>query len=135
MADSEVPWRIQSVEEIHTVKSANGDAFKRELALSEKAPDVSIEERAIRIANQDLNHKHKQVSSQDHCYILCKANSSKTYTGWMLMWLAYQSSLNSIFPSYITQTNLVNRYRSHLRRHWNESSIRLFFDLHFAAII
>ncbi|TGO28635.1 hypothetical protein BPAE_0025g00440 [Botrytis paeoniae] len=78
MADS--PQHIQFRDEIKPVRSnrSNGLAFGDVLAeskVSQMASSYDFEEKALEIANEDLNKKKKQ-----------------TYTGWMLMWLAYQST-------------------------------------------
>jgi KUP system potassium uptake protein len=76
MDDSEGINGVQVGEDIHPVKTADSAAYRKELAATEKARgDYNIEERAAQLANADLNSKKKQ-----------------TYTGWMLMWLAYQST-------------------------------------------
>ncbi|TVY78242.1 Potassium transporter [Lachnellula suecica] len=80
MADSIENQRIQFGEEIQHVKTKNSAAGHSQAhdgipALSEKSEEVDLEERAVEIANEDLNKKNKQ-----------------TYTGWMLLWLSYQST-------------------------------------------
>ncbi|KAF7879587.1 hypothetical protein EAF04_000782 [Stromatinia cepivora] len=71
--------RIHFGDEIKPMRSnrSNGLAFGDVLAeskVSQAATSHDFEEKALEIANEDLNKKKKQ-----------------TYTGWMLMWLAYQS--------------------------------------------
>ncbi|KAK6601262.1 potassium uptake protein [Botrytis cinerea] len=78
MAD--LSQHIQFRDEIKPVRSnrSNGLAFGDVLAeskVSQMASSYDFEEKALEIANEDLNKKKKQ-----------------TYTGWMLMWLAYQST-------------------------------------------
>ncbi|KAH6681627.1 putative potassium transporter 5 [Halenospora varia] len=79
MAESTPIQRVQYEEGIHPVKSKNESAHYskalEEHALSEKNSSADLEERAVRLANADLNRKNKQ-----------------TYTGWMLLWLSYQST-------------------------------------------
>ncbi|KAF4636440.1 hypothetical protein G7Y89_g1645 [Cudoniella acicularis] len=79
MADSIPIQRIQYGEETNPVKSKNGSTVYAsahdEHSLSEKNHGPDLEERAVQLANADLNAKKKQ-----------------TYTGWMLLWLAYQST-------------------------------------------
>ncbi|KAI9645857.1 hypothetical protein NHQ30_005293 [Ciborinia camelliae] len=77
---AEPPEHIQFGDEIKPVRSnkSNGVAFGDVLAESKVSQTVTshdFEEKALEIANEDLNKKKKQ-----------------TYTGWMLMWLAYQST-------------------------------------------
>lgn len=69
---------IQYGEETNPPKAAGEAVYSTEhkdVFISEKAEDYDLEEKAARIADADLNAKKKQ-----------------TYTGWMLMWLAYQST-------------------------------------------
>ncbi|KAH8815719.1 potassium transporter-domain-containing protein [Xylogone sp. PMI_703] len=83
-----MPEHIQFGDEINPIKShasATISAARKSLtekagrpnhdAFSEKGGDYDAEERAIQIADADLNHKKKQ-----------------TFSGWMLLWLAYQST-------------------------------------------
>ncbi|CAD6442667.1 46d617b6-b905-4ce3-b3ef-7f9893f81754 [Sclerotinia trifoliorum] len=71
--------QIHFGDEIKPMRSnrSNRLAFSDVLAeskVSQAATSHDFEEKALEIANEDLNKKKKQ-----------------TYTGWMLMWLAYQS--------------------------------------------
>lgn len=66
---------IQFGEDILPAKSRNSAVWKKDLALSEKVVDADPEEHAVRVADKDANRKRKQV-----------------FTGWTLMWLAYQST-------------------------------------------
>jgi KUP system potassium uptake protein len=61
MADSETAQRIQFGEEIHPVKTATSKVYNKDPSLSEKN-GFDIEDRAMQIANADLNQKKKQVS-------------------------------------------------------------------------
>jgi KUP system potassium uptake protein len=61
MADSEIPQHIQFGEEIHPVKTATSKIYNKDDSLSEKN-GYDIEDRAMQIANADLNQKKKQVS-------------------------------------------------------------------------
>jgi KUP system potassium uptake protein len=73
---SEPIQHIQFGEEIQPARTTASKAYTKDLAsFSEKSAGVDLEERAVQIANEDLNHKKKQ-----------------TFTGWVLMWLAYQST-------------------------------------------
>jgi KUP system potassium uptake protein len=70
--------RIQFGDEIHPVKSTGTTAYsgtRKDAFLSEKTGGYDLEEKAVNIANEDLNRKKKQ-----------------TYKGWVLIWLAYQST-------------------------------------------
>ncbi len=63
MAESENAQHIQFGDDINPAKAPNSSyGYKQELAISEKLAGVDAEERAIQIANADLNHKHKQVA-------------------------------------------------------------------------
>ncbi|KAG4029088.1 hypothetical protein MFRU_017g00260 [Monilinia fructicola] len=80
---SDTPQHIQFGDEIKPVRSnrsniSNGLPFGDVLGeskVSQAATSHDFEEKALEIANEDLNRKKKQ-----------------TYAGWMLMWLAYQST-------------------------------------------
>lgn len=65
MAESTPIQRVQYEEGIHPVKSKNESAHYskalEEHALSEKNSSADLEERAVRLANADLNRKNKQV--------------------------------------------------------------------------
>ena len=61
MADSEPPQHIQFGGEIHPVKTAASKVYEKDPSLSEKN-DFDVEDRAMQIANADLNQKKKQVS-------------------------------------------------------------------------
>lgn len=61
MADSETPQRIQFGEEIHPVKTSTSKVYNKDASLSEKN-GFDIEDRALQIANADLNREKKQVS-------------------------------------------------------------------------
>ncbi|ELR06180.1 hypothetical protein VC83_00733 [Pseudogymnoascus destructans] len=59
-----------------TPGSQSGDVTEhKDPSLSEKAEDYDLDEEAVRIADEDLNRKKKQ-----------------THKGWMLVWLAFQST-------------------------------------------
>ncbi|KUJ20933.1 putative potassium transporter 5 [Mollisia scopiformis] len=80
MADSEAAQHIQFDDAIYRVRTAGSSrVFKKEgmtPSLSEKPTSYDEEGlNAAQIADEDLNRKKKQ-----------------TYTGWMLIWLAYQST-------------------------------------------
>lgn len=60
MADSETVQRIQFGEEIYPVKTKTSNVYNKEHSPSEKN-DFDIEDRAMQIANADLNKKKKQV--------------------------------------------------------------------------
>jgi len=59
MADSEPSQHIHFG--IHPVKSAASKVYNKDPSLSEKV-DFDVEDRAMQIANADLNQKKKQVS-------------------------------------------------------------------------
>jgi KUP system potassium uptake protein len=61
MADLETAQRIQFGEGIHPVKTATSKVYNKDPSFSEKN-GFDIEDRAIQIANADLNQKKKQVS-------------------------------------------------------------------------
>ncbi|QSZ30616.1 hypothetical protein DSL72_000173 [Monilinia vaccinii-corymbosi] len=81
MADS--PQHVQFQDEIKTAESNRSNESNRlpsgdasaESKILEPVTSYDFEEKALEIASDDLNRKKKQ-----------------TYTGWMLMWLAYQST-------------------------------------------
>ncbi|CZR54345.1 probable potassium transporter 8 [Phialocephala subalpina] len=85
MAESEAAQHIQFGDDIHPVKTTTSSrVFPKERltpSLSEKRTSLSYDHRdeeeqnATQIADADANRKKKQ-----------------TYSGWMLMWLAYQST-------------------------------------------
>ncbi|CAG8951915.1 hypothetical protein HYFRA_00005719 [Hymenoscyphus fraxineus] len=77
MATSIDSLNIQDEDEIRSVNShTRADSpVRRDASILEKDNDRDIEEQAIQIANADLNSRNKQ-----------------TYTGWMLLWLSYQST-------------------------------------------
>jgi hypothetical protein len=61
-AMSEPIQHIQFGEEIQPARTTASKAYTKDLAsFSEKSAGVDLEERAIQIANEDLNHKKKQV--------------------------------------------------------------------------
>jgi hypothetical protein len=60
MADLETVQRIQFGEEIHPVKTGTSKVYNKDPSLSEKN-GFDIEDRAMQIANADLNQKKKQV--------------------------------------------------------------------------
>ncbi|PQE18635.1 potassium transporter protein [Rutstroemia sp. NJR-2017a BVV2] len=69
---------IQFGDEIKPVKSNAAPPYTavlRDSKVSQRITSHDLEEKAVRLANTDLNTKKKQ-----------------TYTGWMLLWLAYQST-------------------------------------------
>ena len=61
MADSDIAQRIQFGEDIHPVKTASSKVYNKDPSVSEKN-GLDIEDRAVQIANEDLNQKKKQVS-------------------------------------------------------------------------
>ncbi len=61
MADSETSPRIQFGEDIHPVKTSTSKVYNKDASLSEKN-GFDVEDRALQIANADLNQKKKQVS-------------------------------------------------------------------------
>ncbi|KAM3068697.1 hypothetical protein ACMFMG_010875 [Clarireedia jacksonii] len=68
---------IQFGDEIKPVKS-HGVPYTdvlRESKVSQRVTSHDLEEKAVQLANEDLNTKRKQ-----------------TYRGWTLLWLAYQST-------------------------------------------
>ncbi|RDW71230.1 putative potassium transporter 8 [Coleophoma cylindrospora] len=76
--DGGLAQRIQFSEEINPATSGNEATYNsalRESKVSQKTTYADLEEQAIQIADADLNRKNKQ-----------------TYTGWTLLWLAYQST-------------------------------------------
>lgn len=94
MADSETSPRIQFGEDIHPVKTSTSKVYNKDASLSEKN-GFDVEDRALQIANADLNQKKKQVSESRPISGVSGSAFNwlvKTYTGWMLMWLAYQST-------------------------------------------
>jgi hypothetical protein len=59
---SEPIQHIQFGEEIQPTRTTASKAYTKDLAsFSEKYAGVDLEERAVQIANEDLNHKKKQV--------------------------------------------------------------------------
>ena len=61
-AMSEPIQYIQFGEEIQPARTTASKAYTKDLAsFSEKSAGVDLEERAVQIANEDLNHKKKQV--------------------------------------------------------------------------
>ena len=77
MTEADTIQRVQFVDGMHPVRSAGATAYSngpKEQSISEKAV-YDPEDSAARIADDDLNRKKKQ-----------------TYSGWMLMFLAYQST-------------------------------------------
>ncbi len=62
MADSETAQRVQFGEDINPVKTATSNVYNKDYSLSEKN-GFDVEDRAMQIANADLNQKKKQVSS------------------------------------------------------------------------
>jgi hypothetical protein len=59
---SESIQHIQFGEEIQPARTTASKAYTKDLAsFSEKSAGVDLEERAVQIANEDLNHKKKQV--------------------------------------------------------------------------
>ena len=66
MTDSIQPSRIQFGEEIHPAKTGGSKVYstaKRDPSLSENGGSYDVEEKAVQIANDDLNRKNKQVCS------------------------------------------------------------------------
>jgi hypothetical protein len=66
MADSTPIQHVQFGEGIEPVKTKNGataysQAYNGQPALNEKGEAVDVEDRAVQIANEDLNKKNKQV--------------------------------------------------------------------------
>jgi KUP system potassium uptake protein len=61
MAESDIAQRIQFGEEIHPVKPSTSKVYNKDPSLSEKK-SFDVEDRAIQIANADLNQKKKQVN-------------------------------------------------------------------------
>jgi KUP system potassium uptake protein len=76
MAESEPIQRVAFGDGIHPVKSSGPTVYttSRKESISEKN-GYDVEDRAAQIADADLNRKKKQ-----------------TYSGWMLLFLAYQST-------------------------------------------
>jgi hypothetical protein len=61
-AMSELIQHVQFGEEIQPARMTASKAYTNDLAsFSEKSAGVDLEERAVQIANEDLNHKKKQV--------------------------------------------------------------------------
>lgn len=70
MADPTPAPRIQFGEEIHPVKSAGVySAMVKDAALLEKNGGLDLEQRALQIADSDLNRKKKQVMFSDFAII------------------------------------------------------------------
>lgn len=65
MAASESAQHIQFGDDIHPVKTHNSATYKKELAIGEKMvpTDIDDEEHMRRVADDDANHKRKQVRS------------------------------------------------------------------------
>jgi KUP system potassium uptake protein len=77
MAESDTIQRVQFGDGLHPVRSTGATPYStglKEQSISEKAA-YDPEDSAARIADDDLNRKKKQ-----------------TYSGWMLLFLAYQST-------------------------------------------
>jgi hypothetical protein len=134
MAESENPQHIQFGDDINPAKTPNSSyGYKQELAISEKPAGVDAEERALQIANADLNHKHKQVSSERDYEEAAKLTLHRPIQvgcscGWRIK-VRCKASL----PSHITQTNQDDRYWCDLWGHWDQSPIRLQFHFRFAT--
>lgn len=62
MAESETAQRIQFGEDIHPAKTAISKVYNEDPSFPEKN-GFDIEDRAMQIANADLNQKKKQVSA------------------------------------------------------------------------
>lgn len=65
MAAPEGAQRIQFGDDINPVKTHNSATYKKELAMGEKVvvTDIDDEEHMRRVADNDANHKRKQVRS------------------------------------------------------------------------
>jgi len=61
MADANISQHIQFGDEIHHVKTTSSKVHNKDPSVSEKN-GLDIEDRAVQIANEDLNQKKKQVS-------------------------------------------------------------------------
>lgn len=94
MAEISATPDSQSGEEIkHAKKSSDVNEYE-DPSLSEKVESYDLDEEAVRIADEDLNRKKKQVWGYlkvlQASWILIRC--SQTYKGWMLLWLAFQST-------------------------------------------
>lgn len=91
-AMSDPTQHIQFGEGIRPVKTATSQAYNKDLSLSEKTGTYDLEERALRIADDDLNKKKKQVRKLAVKVYASPNGFTKAYTGWTLAWLAFQST-------------------------------------------
>lgn len=79
MADSTPAQRIQFGEDIQPVKTnKSATAYSKAQdgypSSSEKSGAVDVEDRAVQIANEDLNKKNKQVCSSGAIFLAACAN-------------------------------------------------------------
>jgi KUP system potassium uptake protein len=85
---------IQFGDEIRPVKSNGAPPYTtvlRDSKVSQRITSHDLEEKAVRLANEDLNTKKKQVRCAFPRHF--SANRTKqTYSGAVLLWLAYQST-------------------------------------------
>jgi hypothetical protein len=106
MPASEIAQRIQFEEDIHPVKLHDGNSYKKELSLVEKPLDVEDEERMRRIADDDANHKRKQVRAFPGVAPSILTSQRLIRVGLLCGWRIKVRSRASL-PLIITQTNPV----------------------------